>query len=484
MSFTRSCKQNVATIFLIFLFALLSGCGGGGGGGGGSVSPQGTGSVALLLTDAPADDFDEININVIKAELLSDSGRVTLFQGSRTFNLLHLTDAHMFALREGVPAGTYSKIRLTLASMQLVNYNGSDDPADDLVVYPKLPGNGKLDLNPQGDFRVAAGETLVLQLDMDANKSIHIVQKGNKQEYQFRPVVFVDIVTDAFHDRYVKLHGVIENIDAADGEFDLCDTNIPVRAADDSDATGSRGCVEVELASGTSVFDVNGAPAGFAELVEGDEATVFGRLQRDRDADDTEHEMGDRVLLAALIELGPEGAFQKLEGQALSAVNSDDRFTLDVDPGQGLTTPLQLTVQLQDGTRLINRKGEALDSWAIQNGRLVSVRGVLDIGTDTLLASLVLIDTDSSTQLTGTVGSNPDGSCGFTLMTATGDRGIRTAATTGVFLVTATSGSGSSEQIGVGQLTSGQEADVYGSEASDGCFDADTIIAFAAGVAP
>ena len=480
MQHMHSVRQLLSTIFLITLYTLLSSCGGGGGGSS-SVSPQGSGSVALLLTDAPADNFDEININVRKAELLSDSGRVTIFQGSRDFNLLDLTDARMFALRDNVPAGTYSKIRLTLGSMQLVDYNGTDDPGDDLVVYPKLPGNGKLDLNPQGDFRVVPGGTLVLQLDVDANKSIHIVQKGNKQEYQFRPVVFIDIVTDAFHDRYVKLHGAVQNIDAANSEFDLCDTNIPVRIDDNNEATGSRGCIEVEVRSGTSIFDVNGMPAVFSDLVEGGEATVFGRLQRDRDDGDSDHEIEDRVLVAALIELGPEGAFHKFTGEALNAVDADDRFTLDVDPGQGLTTPLQLTVQLQDGTLLVNRKGELLDSSAIQSGRLVSARGVLDVGTDTLFASLVLIDTSTSTRLTGTVGTNPDGSCGFTLMTASGDRSIRTGAATRVFLVTATSSNGISEQIGVSQLPPGQEANVYGSEALDGCFDADTIIAFDTG---
>ena len=66
-------------------------------------------------------------------------------------------------------------------------------------------------------------------------------------------------------------------------------------------------------------------------------------------------------------------------------------------------------------------------------------------------------------------------------MTDSGDRSIRTDAATGVFLVTATTGSGSSEQISVSQLSPGQEANVYGSEALDGCFDAETIIAFDAG---
>ena len=474
-------RRSLSVFFLILVFALISSCGGGSGSGSTtSVSPAGSGDVALLLTDAPSDVFEEINITVVKAELLSDSGRVTIFQGNRTFNLLDLTDAKVFAIREGVPAGTYNKIRLTLTDMDLVDNNGTNNPADDVIFHPKLPGNGKLDLNPRGDFDVISGETLVIQIDMDANKSIHIVKKGNKNEYQFRPVVFVDIVTDAFKERFVKLHGVIEDVDSTDQSFELCDSRIPVQIGENSMDDNSRGCVDVEATGNTSIFDVNGMPAVFGDLVEGEEATVFGRLRRDRDDDDDddgERELEDLVLVASLIELGPASAFRKLTGTATSAADINDRFDMDVDPGQGLTTPLTLTVQIQNGTHLIDRRGNAVDKADIQNGRLVSVRGVLDVNTDTLFASLIVVDTDISTQLTGTVGANPDGSCGFTLMTESGDRSVETDNSTEIFLVTATSSNGSSLPIDVDDLVPGQQADAYGNFVN-GCFEANTIIAY------
>ncbi len=446
--------------------------------------------MALLLTDAPSDIFEEINITVVKAELLSDGGKVTVFQGKRTFNLLDLTDARIFAIREGIAAGTYSKIRLTLTKIELVDYNGTDNTADDDYYYPKLPGNGKLDLNPRGDFQVVAGGTLVIQIDMDANKSIHIVKKGKKDEYNFRPVVFIDIVTDAFKERFVKLHGDIYAINTAEQSFKLCNTDIPVQTGDELMKTGSNGCVRVETDPSTAIFDINGMPATFANLVKGEPATVFGRLRRDTHYDydddddddddsekkgefDDEHELHDLVLKAALIELGPESGFQKLKGTATSAVDINNQFTMDVDPGQGLITPLNLKVQIQNGTLLINRKGVPVASSAIYNGKLVSVRGVLDVNNDTLFASLIVVDTDSSIQLTGTVGANPDVSCGFTLMTDSGDRSVHTDSNTKAFLVIA----GSSMPINVSALSPGQKADVYGNY-SNGCFDAHTIIAY------
>jgi hypothetical protein len=488
----KSVPRLFSLFFLSLVFALVASCGSGG------VPTElktdaGTGSVALLITDAPSDIFEEINITVIKAELLSDDGRVTVFEGERTFNLLDLTDARIFAIREGIPAGSYEKIRLTLTDIELVDYMGTDDPADDAVYHPKLPGNGKLDLKSHDDFDIVAGGTLTIQIDMDAQKSIHIVKKGNKDEYNFRPVVFITIVTDAFAERYVKLHGDIQAINEAEQSFKLCNTNIPVQMAEDLKDTNSRGCVNVESDDTTSIFNTNGMPAVFADLVEGEAATVFGRLQRDthshdndvdddaKDEDDDneqeERELDDLVLKAALIELGPESSFQKLNGTTTSAVDSNNQFTMDVAAGQGLITPLNLNVQIQDGTILINRKSEPVDKTDIDTGKLVSARGVLDVDNKTLFATLIMVDTDSSTKLEGTVGANPDNSCGFTLMTASGDRSVATDGNTKAFLVTATDLNGSSNPINVSDLSAGQQADVYGNYAN-GCFEAHTIIAY------
>ena len=474
---SKSVSRLLSIFFLGLVIAVVASCGSGGSTDTTNTT-TGTGSVALLLTDAPSDIFEEINITVVKAELLSDDGRVTIFKGERTFNLLDLTDVKIFAIRDGVPAGTYNKIRLTLTDIELVDYD------ENFTVHPKLPGNGKLDLNPRGDFTVVAGGTLAIQIDMDANKSIHIVKTGKKDKYQFRPVVFIDIVTDAFEERFVKLHGDIYAIDTLDLSFKLCNTDIPVQTDDDQMKASSRGCVRVETDKTTSIFDING-PATFSDLVEGEPATVFGRLLRDTDYDhdsdkdgdrEDDREMDDLVLKAALIELGPETAFLKLKGTATTEVDINDQFTMDVDPGQGLTTPLILTVQIQEGTLLIDRKGNLVKITEIYNGKLVSVRGVLDVNTDTLFASVILVDTDSSEQLTGIIGLNPDGNCGFTITDdVVGDRSVATDINTKAFLVV----DGNSSPINVSELYFGQSADVYGSSNSaTSCFDAHTIIAY------
>lgn len=491
----RVAFSRVLTTLLLIGFVSLGfvGCGGSGGGDsepGPTSSAGGTGNVAILFTDGPADEFAEINVTVTKVELLGDDGRVTVYEGEKTFNLLELKDeAQVFGIRRDVPAGAYNKIRLTLSDLELVKKDVDGNVVE--TDHPKLPGNGKLDLNPRGTFWVSADKTLVVQIDMDANKSIHIVQTGSGK-YQFRPVVFVDIISDGFPGKFVQVHGVIEDIDANDREFELCQTDIPVRMKDDEYDRDSRGCIEVAVVDDTSIFDANGMPTDFNALVEGEEATVFGRFKREDDGDDQsesqdgddqydDREMDDLELVASVIQLGPKDAFQALDGVAKTPVEND-QFLFEVDAGQGFDMGTQVAVQLQIGTKIVNRKGEPLSVNDIQPGVPMRVHGVLDLGADPdiLKASLIIIDMDANgqTKISGKIGDYPDNVCGLELVTDAGDRSVRIGDQTDIFLVTSMDNMGASEPIDVGDLMMGQYADVYGKEALDGCFDAETIIAF------
>jgi hypothetical protein len=95
---------------------------------------------------------------------------------------------------------------------------------------------------------VAPGETLVLQLDMDANKSIHTVQKGKKQEYPFRPVVFIDIVTDAFRDRHVTLGVFLVTATSTSGSSEPVGVAqlVPRQEVDVHGSEATDGCFEAD----------------------------------------------------------------------------------------------------------------------------------------------------------------------------------------------------------------------------------------------
>ena len=477
----------------------LSACGGGGTS---STSTAGTatGSVALLVTDAPSDDFSAINLTVTRAELIGDAGRVTIFQGRETFNLLDLkNDARMFAVDANVPPGRYSKIRLTLDGIELVERDPQHAPH-----YPQLPGNGKLDLNARGGFYVQPGSSLLVQLDMDADKSILVT--GN-HEYQFRPVVFVDVMSSGAAPKRVRLFGQVEDLDVDRGRFKLCTRAVRIHHEDDRehDSRAEERCVKV-LAGDASVFGMDGRPVTLASLNEGDPATVIGRLRpedddhdsdsdsddrayrsshdedddrydddddrhddRDDDRygdgyhDDDDREFHDMRLVASVIEIGPAGTFATIHGEAQGPVVAGQFDMLAAD-GTGVT------VAVQEGTLVLSRKGDLLDAGAITAGTRLAVDGVRDAGL--LRAALIVVDQDSSlSRLEGELGS------GSMLMTDGGDRCITLAPGARIHRVYAGSdGSVESAEMDQSELGAGMQAEVYGREGSDGCFQADSII--------
>lgn len=194
----------------------------GGGGGGSSNSPSGTtsppavttGGLSIVVGDGPLDSVAEVNIDITEVILIGgDDGQVDLaVEDVGIIDLLSLSNLTELLVDDDVPAGTYSKIRLMVDSIEIVEDSGDRELA-------QLPANGKIDLNPQGEFEIVAGEDLVMQIDFDLDRSISIVQTGNSK-YKFRPVVFIDVIDQAEGLRISRFFGTVR-IDA-DGLPWLC----------------------------------------------------------------------------------------------------------------------------------------------------------------------------------------------------------------------------------------------------------------------
>ena len=99
-------------------------------------------------------------------------------------NLLDLENYSVPIAQGEVTAGTYTKLRLQIENFEIVDKDGEKH-------YPRPPANGRIDLLEPGGIEVVPGRVLVAHVDMDANKSIHLVQTGNGK-YRLRPVVRVD----------------------------------------------------------------------------------------------------------------------------------------------------------------------------------------------------------------------------------------------------------------------------------------------------
>ena len=471
-------KATLYMSWILFLVLLSSGCGSSDGGNGGAGSPPpsatGSGQVALLFTDGPTDEYAEINMTVTRVELLGGGPKITIFEGSETLNLLALENfSDYFSLALEVPAGSYNKIRLILSDLELVK-RGADGVVIE-TVHPKLPGNGKLDLNPRGSFVVQPDATLIVQIDMDAEKSIHIVKTGN-DKVKFRPVVFVDIITDNVS-KLVRVHGDVAEIDYDNRTFLLCRNRA-------TSATAPHRCVATSISDDTSLFDSSGDPAVFDILSEGDEATAIGYIRsNETQAEGQPHR--HLTLHAEVIEIGEEGAFARPSGITRSAPgNTFGQFNLEVHEAGNLAAGALMRIQLQEGTKIFSKQGEKYDSTAIVPNLEATADGVLVASTtgapDLLKSALIVLDmhANAASTLSGEIGTIDIDGGSFVLLTSEGDRCVTTTPETGIVVVVESEDGFTNTPIAFEELAMSMNVDVTGHEGVDGCFVAETIVAY------
>lgn len=381
-------EDNMTTLLkrsgILFYLALaaaaliLASCGGGGGSEGiSSGSASGTGNVALLLTDGPA-DYDNIWISVTKVSLIPadrnpNQAPVVIFESANghEVELLELRDQDfLLTVKKRVPAGWYSKIRLEVNDIQ-----AEGGPCADLEL--KLP-SGKIDLNPQGEFEVRTGQTLSIRLDIDANKSINFHEAGNSGKCIFRPVVFVDIDTITTPQRCPRLlAGEIKSIVTNEGtgvvEGFVLDLN-------SDDLNSDRGEIDVWLSNNprqpTIVFGEDGNRVRPNALEPGQKVGVRGMIT------------SDGGINASVVIIG---GLLNINGIVVSPVDADSKFPLKLDPGQQIVGD-QVNVEVTAATLVLLGCDEEVDTDAIQRGRRARVVGKFDVDENVLRAVAVFLE--------------------------------------------------------------------------------------------
>lgn len=173
----RSLKLGVLGIASL---AFLAACG---------QSSGGTGTINVKLTDGPISGYKEINVNIQKVEIASESsGWITLGEPNQTFDLLSLTGGVTATLVNGktIPAGTYTQMRLVLGSGNTIMLE--DGTVADLTVPSGMQTGIKLLVN----FTVQPGTTRDVMIDFMAAHSVQVVQTGaSTPKYILRPTIHV-----------------------------------------------------------------------------------------------------------------------------------------------------------------------------------------------------------------------------------------------------------------------------------------------------
>jgi hypothetical protein len=470
-----------------------------GGGGGSSATPPvsqpppapTTGTVAVLLTDAPTDQFCQILATVERIDLLGSSGPTNVFTGPETVDILGMRNfSDVFSIADGVPVGTYEKIRLTLSELALVECDGEGNPEPSSGWdRPKLPGNGKLDLNPRGSFQVVGGETLIIELDMDMTKSLHLVRAGNSGRWQFRPVVFVTIAPD--DTKLVRVFGEVRTLDST--RFELCPAASPSSMGDGemNGTPDSKRCLDVATDARTGIFGEDGLPSGLGGVVAGDPLTAIGFLESYRAGSGSSRTSRLR-LNAVVVELGPIDAFERIAGTVSTAPGGNDIF--EFTPSGA---PAAIDVLLQSGTRIFSiGSREELDAGFIQPGTVGEVDGVFkdpttDPVTEPLRSALIVLEEGATapdvalierkiaaTTPAAPATTPPSGRIALEATTpAAAYDCVKTTIDTRILRITEAAASSETEQVEFGTLAAGDTVDVYGSQDPDDatCVIADTV---------
>lgn len=406
------------------------------------------GTVGVLFTDAPTDEYSAIKLNVTEAILIGgDDSHQVLFQGSEPIDLLDLTNFSEPVVFGLVKVGTYKKLRLVIDDLELVPIGGGDS------IFPALPANGKIDLLEPDGFDVLPGRTVMIQIDMDANKSIKITGAGKSGKVNFRPVVKVNIVDGGSPHKLARLEGSVSGApDGTAGSFVLCDIDSPDH------------CVDVSTDTMTGIFDDVGLDTGFDTLADGNMVVVIGRYETDPAV----------VLKAIVVEIG--GNSELVKGNVVSEP-ADGQFLLVADDGG------DLVVELQSGTKFFDADGE-LGADAIMLGTDVEIEGVKPPKADPedpdlMRAALVFVEAEDDELISGSIidplevgeGENPDT---FGLTTEAGDTCVAVGEETDVLLVDTANSEvtmGSFADLAVDQVV-----DVFGMSSVEGCFVANEVI--------
>lgn len=452
-----------------------------------------TGTVGILLTDGPTGTFCQILATIERIDLLGTGAPTNVYTGAQTVNVLAMRNfSDVFVVDPGVHVGSYDTIRLTLSDLALVECDDAGNPEHSSGrEHPRLPGNGKLDLKPRGSFQVVGGETLVIQLDMDMEKSLHVNRTGNGK-WQFRPAVFVKIKPD--ETKLVRVFGQVHGFDGT--TFELCPVE-PASSADDErlaggdptgDDDGGR-CLDVLTNGITGIFDEAGIRVGSDALVNGNLLTAIGFLSQRDDDDGGDSQRHDLRLDAVVVEMGPQGTFAHLQGGVVPEPGDNGSFMFNATPHDDAADAID--VLLLAGTRIFAiGSNDELSPAALQRGTTGEVDGVFidpATGLEPLRSSLVVLDEDQAPALAvadagirtipGDDDVVPEHRRIIVDTPSLAGRCVKTDAHTRYLRITEAPGSSETAEILFTDLAVGDKVDVYGrSDAAEpGCVLADTV---------
>ena len=388
--------KHLKILLIAMLAGMLVACGGDSSS---DPAEQQFGGMTILIGDGPLDNVAEVNIDIDRILLIGgDGGQVLLTEDATpsSINLLDLRNVtKLLADGDDIPAGNYTKVRLYINSLVIV-----EEPPLEEQQIAQIPANGKIDLLVQGGFEISPGENLVVEIDVDLERSVHVVSTGSS-EYRFRPVVFIEKADIRLSQLFGTAQDVVDN-----RNFNLC-----LADSCDCEFEGNE-CVMVNGANALLLPELG---ATDFLLSDGDPVHVFGLFDVRAMSSDLPLVRAEAVVkgpvntitkIDGIVALADTGEIASIGGTNIAPVSDLvlDRYATPIVAAAGddaeswaqVDPVMDLPVPFPSFLTLIT---PAVDEDAVE-GDLISIEGdLLTLATDELEEVCVLVDEETEVQL-------------------------------------------------------------------------------------
>lgn len=148
-----------------------------------------SGEVIISVTDAAADmqNISEVEMTVDEVAVKGQGGSwTTVSSDSKTYNLLELNaqgKAELYA-QENIDADNYTAVRVDIGDVVVTTTDGESHTTAKVTDSMEITG----------DVSVSGGETSVVEIDVQADESLHTSTEG---DYVFAPVVQMESRSNA-----------------------------------------------------------------------------------------------------------------------------------------------------------------------------------------------------------------------------------------------------------------------------------------------
>lgn len=209
----RTHAPFACAIIGIAALAMMAGCGGGSDVGAPGGDDSGTGTMQVLLTDAPAADVAEVWVNIAEIQLVAedDGGIVVLDESvlpglTGEVDLLTLADDILELGEAEVAVGSYLQIRLVLHpdGNRIVLPDGTEH----ILTVPSGAQSGVKVNFADESLEIVEGSTTTLLLDFMAAPSVH--QAAQSGMWIMRPVINA-VVTEDQEPELGNVNGSVRN---------------------------------------------------------------------------------------------------------------------------------------------------------------------------------------------------------------------------------------------------------------------------------